>query len=308
LEIYGLKNRAVVLTWLSHWDRDGHQYLIKDLEPWFIETARALRLQPFERGLIALGATSKARQIGPKSLENGDVGDPWMPLNTQDKKKGISALTLSKEGWTPQLLTNLLFKKGYRLTPLQEPRPGEGVAWFVASCLARSQGKTEGFHRVEIPVPPKVQMTLSHKPKRDTLGHLAEALLTDAGNVKSAFTAALTMLTEGGPEKPDFERIDKWLKQAGNDFARRWEALFFPTLWRGAEEAHETVRSDWQQALVDAAQALLNEAHERMPLPTNRTWRAITQGQKTFREQLYKHHLPMPRITRNSTQPDEEIA
>jgi CRISPR system Cascade subunit CasA len=151
-------------------------------------------------------------------------------------------------------------------------------------------------------------MALFHKPTRDTLGHLAQALLTDAGNIQSALATALTMLTEGGPEKPDFERIKAWLGQARGDFTRRWEALFFPTLWRGAEEAHETVRADWQQALVDAAQAVLNEAHERMPLPTNRTWRAITQGQKTFREQLYKHHLPMPRITRNSTQPDEEIA
>jgi len=294
LEMYGFKNRAVVLTWLSHWDRDGHQYLIKDLEPWFVETARALRLQPFERGLIALGATSKVRQIGPKSLENGDVGDPWMPLNTHDKKKGISALTLSKEGWTPQLLTNLLFQKGYRLTPLQEPRPVEGVAWFVASCLARGQGKTEGFHRVEIPVPPKVQTNLRDKPTRDTLGHLAQDLLTDAEFVQRFLATALAILTEGGPKKLDFERIKAWLGKARSDFARRWEGLFFPTLWRGAEEAHETVRADWQQALVDAAQAILDEARERMPLPANRTWRAITQAQQAFIGLLRKHDLPCP--------------
>jgi CRISPR system Cascade subunit CasA len=151
-------------------------------------------------------------------------------------------------------------------------------------------------------------MALFHKPTRDTLGHLAQALLTDAGNIQSALSVALTVLAEGAPEKPDSKRIDEWLKQAGNDFARRWEALFFPTLWRGAEEMHETVRADWQQTLVDAAQALLDEAHERMPLPTNRTWRAITQGQSVFRALLHKHRLPMPRTTRNSTQPAEEIA
>jgi CRISPR system Cascade subunit CasA len=308
LSTYGYRERGIVLTWLKRWDRSAPQHTLAELEPWFIEAARPLRLRPFEGGLIALGATSKARQIGPKSLENGDVGDPWIPFNAQDKKKGLSALTLSQKGWTPQLLTDLLFQKGYRLTPLQEPKPGEGVAWFVASCLVRGQGRTEGFHRVEIPVPPKARMALFHKPTRDTLGHLAQALLTDAGNIQSALSVALTVLAEGAPEKPDSKRIDEWLKQAGNDFARRWEALFFPTLWRGAEEMHETVRADWQQTLVDAAQALLDEAHERMPLPTNRTWRAITQGQSVFHALLSKHQLPMPRITRNSTQPAEEIA
>jgi CRISPR system Cascade subunit CasA len=150
LSTYGYRERGIVLTWLKRWDRSAPQHTLAELEPWFIEAARPLRLRPFEGGLIALGATSKARQIGPKSLENGDVGDPWIPFNAQDKKKGLSALTLSQKGWTPQLLTDLLFQKGYRLTPLQEPKPGEGVAWFVASCLVRGQGR---LPRVEIPAP-----------------------------------------------------------------------------------------------------------------------------------------------------------
>jgi CRISPR system Cascade subunit CasA len=180
---------------------------------------------------------------------------------------------------------------------------------LVASVLVSDGNcKTDGFYHLELPVPPKVRATLTHKPTRDTLGHLAEALLTDAANVQSALVTALTILTEGAPKKPDFERIKAWLDKARSDFTRRWETLFFPTLWRGAEEAHETVRADWQQTLVDAAQALLDEAPERMPLPANRTWRAITQGQKTFRKRLQKHRLPMPRTIRNSTQPAEEIA
>jgi CRISPR system Cascade subunit CasA len=304
LELYGFKNRAVVLTWLSHWDREGHQYLIKDLEPWFIEAAHPLRFIDGGGRLLVLRSTSQKRQIGP--IENGDVGDPWIPI---DLKKEYSALNVKAPGFTPKLVCRLLFGEDIKRTPLQEPRTGDGNAWLVASVLV-SEGncKTDGFYHLELPVPPKVQMTLSHKPKRDTLGHLAQALLTDAGNIQSALSVALTVLAEGAPEKPDSKRIDEWLKQAGNDFARRWEALFFPTLWRGAEEMHETVRADWQQTLVDAAQALLDEAHERMPLPTNRTWRAITQGQSVFRALLSKHQLPMPRITRNSTQPAEEIA
>jgi CRISPR system Cascade subunit CasA len=305
LATYGFQPRGIVLTWIKPWDRKGHQYLLNALEPWFIEAARPLRLILVHDRVLALSAPSENRQIGPTKPFNGDVGDPWIPINRQKER---SALTLSAPGFTPERVCRLLFGDDIELTLLQQPRAGDGNAWLVASVLVGGNCTTDGFYHLELPVPPKARMALFHKPTRDTLGHLAQALLTDAGNIQSALSVALTVLAEGAPEKPDSKRIDEWLKQAGNDFARRWEALFFPTLWRGAEEMHETVRADWQQALVDAAQALLDEANERMPLPTNRTWRAITQGQSVFRALLSKHQLPMPRITRNSTQPAEEIA
>lgn len=87
----GYAPRGSVLTWLTRWDRGSHQFLLTaqtPLEPWFIEACRPIRLLRIEDGhLIALGATSKARQIGPKTLENGDVGDPWTAINVSDKKR-----------------------------------------------------------------------------------------------------------------------------------------------------------------------------------------------------------------------------
>jgi CRISPR system Cascade subunit CasA len=294
---YGYANRGIVLTWLGHWNRQGHQHLLSELEPWFIEAARPIRLMATKEGVIrALGATSKARQIGPKTLESGDVGDPWTSLNVQDKKKGRSALTLSAEGFTPQLLTNLLFAQGFELTPLQQPREGEGEghAWFVASCLVRGQGRTEGFHQALVPVPPKARLMLFNKQTRDTLGHLAQELIADAENVRKALDTALVLLTEGGPDKPDFDRVKQWLEGCRADYARYWETGFFPTLWRAAEESRQTVRQDWQQYQVDGAQRLLDEAIERLPLPANRTWRAITKARNAFYAILHKNKLPRP--------------
>lgn len=289
-------DRGVVLTWLRPWSRSDHQFYLSDLESYFIEAARPIRLirSPADR-LIALGATSKARQIGPKTLENGDVGDPWIPIKRGDKKKGRSALTLSADGFTPERLTDLLFAQGFELTALQQPQVCDGPGWFVASCLVRGQGTTEGYHEVRIPVPSKAQLALLNTAHRQTLGQLAQRLLNDAQAVQKALNAALTVLSEGGPEKADFERVESWLKAAKRDFGRRWEALYFPTLWRGADEDHETVRRDWQQRLVDEAHALLDEAPQRLPLPANRTWRALTQAQRAFHGLLRKHGLPFPR-------------
>jgi CRISPR system Cascade subunit CasA len=295
LRDFGYAGRGVVLTWLRRWDRSHHQYHIPELEPFFIEAARPVRLIQTDPGrILALGATSKARQIGPKTIENGDVGDPWTPLNVQDRKKGRSALTLSSDGFTPQRLTDLLFEQGFELTALQTPKPGTEPGWFVASCLVRGQGTTEGFHRIELLVPPKARMTLLDKQRRDTLGHLAQKLLEDAKKVQNTLNTALTVLTEGGPDKADFERVAKWIETARKDFSRRWAAMYFPALWRGTDEDHTTVRSDWQQRLVNAAQDLLDDATERLPLPANRTWRAITKAQSILRGMLHKSGLPLP--------------
>ena len=117
--------------------------------------------------------------------------------------------------------------------------------------------------------------------------------------MQKALNTALTVLTEGGPDKADFERVKNWLKGARKDFGRRWEAMYFPTLWRGADEDHEAVRSDWQQQLVNAAQDLLDEATQRLPLPANRTWRAVTQAQGALRGMLRKSRLPWPAHARS---------
>lgn len=302
--------RGIALTWLTPWNREGHHLQLAQLEPWFVEAARPIRLRLHANGsLIALGATSKARQIGPKTVENGDVGDPWTPINTGDKKKGRSALTLSGDGLTPQRLTDLLFEQGFELTPLQKPQPGKASGWFIASCLVRGQGTTEGFHRAEIPVPAKASLALFDRETRDTLAHLAQKLLSDAKAVQGALGTALTVLTEGGPEKADFERVESWIKAARLQFGKQWEQLYFPVLWRGADELHDAVRWDWQQRLVDAGQALLDEASTRLPLPTNRRWRALTKSQSAWRGMLHKGGLPMPgRVTVEHVETQESPA
>ncbi len=95
VRVHGYAQQGVVLTWLTCWPRRDHQFQLPMLEPWFIEAPRAIRLvQTTATELVALAATSRTRQIGPKTLEHGDVGDPWTPINTGDRKKGHSALTL----------------------------------------------------------------------------------------------------------------------------------------------------------------------------------------------------------------------
>lgn len=296
IESYGYNPSGRVLTWLESWDRGTHQYSLKDLDPYFVEACRPVRLWPEAGGgLQALGATTKARQIGPKSLESGDVGDPWIPMNT-DNKKGHAALTVSGEGFSPRLVTRLLFEDGFERTALQKPRSGDTHGWFIASVLVRGQGKTEGFHRLELPIPSKAKMTLGRPkgdPARQLAAECAQALLSDAKEAANALRTALTVLAEGGPEQTNFEReaVKRWVGAVMLDFERRWPPQYYLMLWRACEDPKEKVIADWHAWLIEVVQGILDEAEAGLPVPSNRHWRALTQARAALIGVLRKKHL-----------------
>lgn len=298
---HGYCERGVVLTWLQKWDRRSHQYMPQDLEPWHIEACRPVRLRIRPDGTVAaLSATSDGRQIGPKSLDNGDVGDPWTPINVADKKKGRSALTVPGSGFTPKLVTELLFEQGFELTGLQKPRPGTEPGWLLASVLVRGQGTTEGFHRLELMVPAKARLTLVKPDEREQLARLAQDLLAEAKEASEGLRTALTIFVEGGGEKRDSERdaVKRWVGVVMMRFGQMWEQHYFPALWRGAGEARDVVQRDWQERLVQMTQVLLEDALSRLPGTASRRWRAAAQARAALFGILKKKHiLPVGLVT-----------
>ena len=304
---YGYRLQGVVLTWIVPWNRDGHQFGLTELEPWFVEAVRSVRLVQTGEGVVAYGALSKARQIGPKSIDGGDVGDPWIPVNVEDKKKGRSALTVAGGGWTPKLITKLLFQQGFELTALQTPRPGEGCLWFMGSVIVRGQGTTEGFHRFAVPVPPKVRPRLLHRESTDRLRGFAQELLGDATSAGRAVGSALMALAEGGPESIDFENTtaDAWATAVRGKFFRGWEARYFPTLWRAAEvEDAAPIRAEWQAGLAARARETLRQAERSLPLPSARRYRSLVRAESVLHTSLRSAGL----VGSRPQQPQEKIA
>lgn len=289
---FGFKPNGKVLTWLTSWNRAEHQYRLDELDPLFIETPRAIRLVKSGKGLVALGATSKARQIGPKSLENGDVGDAWIPIQTANKK-GRAALSVDDKGWTPELVCNLLFEKGYELTSLQKPRKAPSALWFVASALVRGEGKTKGFHRFMLPVPPNVQLRLLNKVEKHRLSELAQQLLNDVRDIESALRKAMTVLTEGGPDNPDFNRdaIKAWVNGRIQGFRTDWQDRFFPALWHSTKISEEEARKEWIADLIHHSKQRLQEAAQLLPLSQTRRYRTKVLLERVFRSILHKHGL-----------------
>lgn len=307
--------RGVVLTWLQSWTRDDHQYTVSRLEPWFVEAVQPVRLVQSTDKWIAMGAPSKARLIGPKELDNGVVGDLWIPVNETDKKKGRSALTLSAAGWTPERLTDLLFEQGFRLTSLQKARPGAGDLWFIGSTIVRGQGTTNGFHEFMVPVPAKVRAALFVPEAAQSLATYARELLKHAADAGWSLHAGLMALAEGGPEADVIDKKDKkdkkviaaWAEQVRAETTRSWRDRYFPTLWRAVDPTvRDAIKSQWKADLVANARSTLRQAVQRLPTPSARRWRASIRARWVLDASLRKAALLPDREIGNEAAFDEE--
>lgn len=297
--------RGVVLTWLTPWSRRGHQHDLSELEPWFVEAVRPLRLRKVDGSIQAWTSTSEARQIGPKAVDGGDIGDPWLPINQGDKKKGRSALTVSGSGWTPQRLSDLLLQQSFELTLLQRPRPGmAGPVWFLCSVLVRGQGTTEGLHRTAVPVPSPVLGLLARTDARNRLAQGAAKLRDDASEVQKSLTMALMSLASGGPESVnrDSKALAAWAAACLQPFTRAWSERYFETLWRLAEAPLATVREHWQTALIEDARRCLRGAEDRLPTPSGRRWRGRVNAMGLLNGSLRKKGL-LPDPAESSVSP-----
>lgn len=293
---YRYQDRGPVLTWLTSWDREASQWDVHALDPYFVEAVRAVRLLPTQDGKLgAYGASTESRQVGPAQPDNGVLGDPWAPINLENKKEGGAALTLGEAGWSVGKIVDLLFKdRGLRVTPLQEPQVHTQDLWLLGYAIARGNGKTEGLHRLALPVPAKAVRSLFSNKDRESFGEFATKLLADADVVRGALRAALFSLAEGGPATVDTKNphVERWIDKALKGFQTQYEALFYPTLWDGAQPAsRESTRTAWVQELVALARKTLDDAQKALPGNTGRGYRAIVTAHSFFTGQLFKKGL-----------------
>ncbi|BBL71645.1 type I-E CRISPR-associated protein Cse1/CasA [Methylogaea oryzae] len=283
-----------VLLWILPWDLKSSLSLAA-LDPLYIEIARAVRLLPAAGGIQALGASTKAPRIAAGET-GGVLGDPWTPINLNDKKKGQSALTVSASGLSPELLRNLLFKDGYKPAEMQQAdaEADSPDCRFTATVLVRGQGTTDGFHHASLPIPPgKARRSIRRgSDERKRLAELSKTALNDAKEMQNrVLKPAVIALLEGGPEKINFDRreVNQWLTDTAKQYSETWAADFFPWLWRQAEqEDKDAARLEWLQALRDKAKAVLEDAIARYPAREGRRYRSRVKAEGLFYGTLFK--------------------
>jgi CRISPR system Cascade subunit CasA len=275
---------GIVATWVVEWD-GVTQIALADLHPAFIEVSRRLRLRQSHGTISAdVGLSSGTRIDVPESL-NGRTGDPWAPIDGDDK-----IMTVSADGWSLKRLRNLIApdqKSPYAPALLQTLLPTDrGDMFFHGSVVTGGQGKTEGFHEITLPIPGRVVSgILARAEGRQTLGQTAAFMSVDADNVSSILRRALMTFLKGGVPPTDMKverkEAEVWvdrLRTAVND-------AFFGFLWDTLEQED---RSEWRAFLLTTATTVFEEASRSLPTRSELFYRAYSRGMGVLKGSINK--------------------
>ncbi len=284
---YFRKDPGVGLVWLEPWDGTGSLDL-RDLDPYFIEICRRVRLTSSERGIAARTAASRATRIYAK-MAGGDTGDFWTPVRTKDGK----ALSLSSAGFRYDRLAELVLdRKAYRRPPAMQVSAEKGARWqLVARGIAAGQGKTEGYHeRTDIAFTTATARALSRQAGLDALAEISSAQIEEVQEVIRALRFGIAVAAGGGR---DASELSKSHRTHAGPYSRRLDAeadaRFFPALEEryvastsADADAVAACRAAFARSLIRDAEHLLDEAIESVPCPAIHRPRSRARAASAF--------------------------
>ncbi|HVA67882.1 MAG TPA: hypothetical protein VNF45_01125 [Candidatus Binataceae bacterium] len=277
------------LLWLEPWD-GAEQLGITELDPFFIEICRRIRLVQQDDRIVARWTTTKVQRVAvPETQETQGkkkqkfaLGDPWVPINRSDGT-AVTAIDLRYES-----LPGLLFAGDREPAIASQVRPVDGDApMLVCQVFVRGQGKTDGYYERFIPVPRKARLRLTTEDGRRQLGEFSKQRLAEIKDVASkALRPALAALLQGGPDKLNFRdpRLDAFVKPFDRDIDR----VFFAELFADVELSFEAARIKWLEQLLAFARATLDDAKQSAPIPAARVFRAHAAADRVFNGAAYR--------------------
>ena len=278
---------GLALTWLKPWDDDG-QIGLGELDPYFIEVCRRIRLDiDRDGGLRAAGRPSNRTRVDAQALK-GNLADPWVPVDRT--REGAPALTVGAGGFDYRLAQRILLQRGELRPPLalkclggEESRDSE----IHMAVLVRGQGKTEGLHERTIPLPCSIaaQLAAESDPDDDDdpmpLAALSKEMVDQAGQVRKVLRQAVLVYLQG-PENPDFQ--SKSADPITARYDRAIDERFFDSLFytETTERGFEAAKEDWQNILREQAEDLAREVWAMAAAPGARREKARAASEAVF--------------------------
>ena len=280
---------GVSLVWLAPWP-EGEQLQLTQLDIWFIEICRRIRLIEKEGQLIAVKGTSKATRINAKNYR-GALGDPYAPIHRTESK----SLTLGEGDFDYRRLTELLFSGEWELPLLARPTDSEtGCAGLALVCAALSRGnsKTDGFKSRLIPVRNHASTFLGER--RQELHQLARTQIEEVDGFDKAIRFALAVAAAGGERSRIKNEHRSLTLSASAQFNRAADVIFFPHIWarfeaQNADEAtRAAARCAFQNELKTRAEQIFDAALPAMPCAGIFRPRAEARARSAFRAIIKK--------------------
>lgn len=265
----GYAEDGLALVWTEPWN--GSTSLpMESLTPHFIEVCRRVRCVE-GNGIAARYTTTRGRRC-LSEVENGDTGDPWAPV---ERDKGV--LSIGGRGFHYVLLSRLLFGGDFEEAATQVLREGDPTpVLFLASALARGQGKTDGLHERSILLGGRARRHLGRPDTRAAAGRRAAARVVSTQIMRNkVLYPALKQLFPESEVKDEFEaRVDD---------------EFFDHLFATLDEDDEQARLAWERRLIELCRAELDRGLCRFSVPTAQSWRAMSAAESIFARGVAKN-------------------
>lgn len=285
------------LLWCLNWP-EAKQLDLRQLDPWFIEVCRRVRLVEDRGSLSAIRATSEAARIDAKAY-HGNVGDPWAPVHIEDGK----SLTLGEGDFGYEKLAKLMFGGNWEVPVLATLDPEEekhaSDMMLVAEALSRGNCKTKGFKSRVIPVPNNVFRLF----QSENVAKLSERQIDEIKVFHKALRKAIVLVAGRGDQNRVRKSQYDLARSARERFDRTADMLFFPHLWKRLEaetsdgpEAGDSAGHTFRRALFEAAKAELTAALPGVPCAAiqrpkaeARAWREFHSRVRKIDSQFYQH-------------------
>ena len=293
LEEYSLSDDGVGLVWTLPWDGSrAESLLLTDMDPFYIEICRRVRMRQSENKLVAIRANSGSRRMEDAK---GLTGDPWAPVSSNVNARGTPPAFLAwprKFGYERVVdgLTSPDWNQPALLRLTQQDKDFNQNSKLIARGIVRGEGGTRGYHERVIPLRPQTIQIFGRGGGAQQLGDIARERITQIGIVKGALRRGIAVFAANGnfeTSEGQRARANDW----GNKLDDIVDASFFEDLqdeFEADESDRGGIRNKWlrntedRDGVIEHAQRLLDEAGNALPCQSIYRYRAKVAAESEF--------------------------
>ena len=296
LDDYPLSDSGLRLLWVIPWDGGKAQSsVLTDMDPYYIEVCRRLRLKLVAGRIVAARANSDAKRIVDVK---GMTGDPWAPAGTNANPRGTPPAFLGPRKFGYERVVDGMFSNDWKRPLLFRPEAaGTGAReemQLVARGMVRGEGGTEGYHERIVPLRHRTLQVFGRPGGPKQLEDIARERIQQVGTVKSILRHAVATFAAKGNSDFGAHRNGK---PSPNDLAQPWanrldeivDTRFFDDLqdeFDADESKRDAIRKRWltngEDGVVDRADKTLKVAVDALPCPSIQRFRARVNADRVF--------------------------
>ena len=250
------------LTWLAPWF-EGDQLNISELDRFFVEICRRVRLMSNDGYIAARKGNSKANRVNAKQF-HGAIGDPWAPVHKTKNK----SLTIGENGdFDYELIMDVIFSGNWEqplLARISRFEESDSRLTLVTQALARGK-KTGGFRSRSIPITGKVVMAFFSDDMRQEIHQIGKKQADVIKNFSKMLEDALVTVVKRGGENRIKRKDHTYAKVAKSILVRHADTIFFPFLWDQFEEKYDDAEGEFIRDLWSMTRTIFERSLPMMP-------------------------------------------